>query len=55
MMKRATMNEWLKGFQVNNRVPHGLEISHLLYADDTLVLCEANLEQVRQLKMILVI
>lgn len=44
MTRIALQNNWLRGFKINNE---GLEISHLLYADDTLIFCEAKEDQVK--------
>ncbi|XP_049388500.1 secreted RxLR effector protein 78-like [Solanum stenotomum] len=44
MMRITTQNRWIKGFQIGDRIGNGKEISHLLYADDTIILCEPEAE-----------
>ncbi|WMV22601.1 hypothetical protein MTR67_015986 [Solanum verrucosum] len=55
MMKIAIQRRWLKGFRVGSRTERVLEIYHLLYADDTIVSCEATSEQISFLRLMLVI
>ncbi|XP_009764937.1 uncharacterized protein [Nicotiana sylvestris] len=45
----------IKGFRVNHTVPESLEVFHLLYADDTLVFCDANRDQVLLLRVIFIL
>jgi len=35
LMRRAATNNWIKGFSIKNRNNEILEVTHLLYADDT--------------------
>ncbi|WMV31779.1 hypothetical protein MTR67_025164 [Solanum verrucosum] len=46
MMRIATQNRWIKGFQVGDRVGEEKEVCHLLYADDTIIFCEPTAEQI---------
>ncbi|WMV13599.1 hypothetical protein MTR67_006984 [Solanum verrucosum] len=55
MMRIATQNRWIKGFQIGDRIGNGKEISHLLYADDTIILCEPEAEQLNYIKLILIL
>jgi hypothetical protein len=49
-MISATMDRGLlSGFSVELRINAELVVSHLLYADDTLIFCEANNENLRNL------
>lgn len=41
LINTAKAKDWIRGFQVQNRARNNLEITHLQYADDTLVFCEA--------------
>ncbi|CAN0856996.1 LINE-1 retrotransposable element ORF2 protein [Linum grandiflorum] len=45
MLNKAKEIGWIRGFHMNERTNLG-EINHLLYADDTLLFCEANEDQV---------
>ncbi|WMV58422.1 hypothetical protein MTR67_051807 [Solanum verrucosum] len=50
MLKIAQEKLWLRGFRVSSRVGADLEITHLQYADDTLVFCDANKNQLKILR-----
>ncbi|XP_026433399.1 uncharacterized protein LOC113330800 [Papaver somniferum] len=50
MIKRAQEQGLLSGFQVK---PNGLQIGHLQFADDTLIFLDADIEQVKNLRIIL--
>lgn len=54
MMRISSHNNWIRGFKVGNRANEVMEITHLQYADDTVVFCEANHEQICYLRVILV-
>ncbi|XP_055800457.1 uncharacterized protein LOC129869915 [Solanum dulcamara] len=47
MIKTTNMNGWLRGFDVARIGEKNLEITHLQYADDTLILCDAEEDQLR--------
>ncbi|WMV37015.1 hypothetical protein MTR67_030400 [Solanum verrucosum] len=55
MLKTANTNGWLRGFDVANDGKESLEVTHLQYADDTLIFCGAEEEQLRYLRVILVL
>ncbi|KAF3678189.1 hypothetical protein FXO37_04501 [Capsicum annuum] len=55
MIKIANREGWLRGFEVARTGRGTLEITHLQYADDTLIFCDAEEEQLRILRLILVI
>lgn len=54
MIKTANMNGWVRGFNVARNGGDTMEITHLPYADDTLLFCDADEEQLRFLRVILV-
>lgn len=53
MIEKAVQNQRIKGFKVGIRI--GIIVSHLLLADDTLIFCGAEQDQIRYLKLILII
>jgi hypothetical protein len=53
MLSRAMEGGFLSGFRVDNRNNSPLEISHLLFADDTLIMCDADVDQIHNLDHIL--
>ncbi|KAG5580719.1 hypothetical protein H5410_051346 [Solanum commersonii] len=42
MLRTAQMKGWIRGFNANMNDRRGLAISHLQYADDTLIFCDAR-------------
>lgn len=54
MLKNAKSNGWVRGFRVSNNNCN-MEISHILYADDSLILCDANIDQLRHIRLILTV
>ncbi|XP_047260794.1 uncharacterized protein LOC124894084, partial [Capsicum annuum] len=54
MIQTAKERAWIRGFQVGTRAIN-LEITHLQYADDTLVFCEAEKDQMLFLRVIFII
>lgn len=55
MMKVAIQSSWIKGFKMRNLSGEEMQICHLLYADDTVIFCEAKVEQVAYIRMTLVV
>lgn len=45
LLKRAKNGGYLSGFRVGERGGEGEEVSHLLFANDILVFCEASQDQ----------
>jgi len=45
----------VKGFEVAREGTDSLEVTHLQYADDTLIFCDAEEEQLKYLRVILVL
>jgi hypothetical protein len=54
MIENAIGAGMLSSFAVSRNVQDPLLISHLLFADDTLIFCEANNEHIDHLRSILV-
>ena len=52
-LKRAVDNGYISGCQVKGRNEGGTQISHLLFADDTLVFCQASQDQLTNLSWLL--
>lgn len=55
MVKKAKCNGWIKGFEAARSGNNSPEITHLQYADDTLIFFDAEKEQLRFLRVILVL
>jgi hypothetical protein len=53
MLCRTKEAGLIKGFKAGNSVEEDLSISHLLFADDTIVFCDADPEQLLHLRMVL--
>ncbi|XP_075083429.1 uncharacterized protein LOC142167168 [Nicotiana tabacum] len=45
--------QWIQGFSVGTNIGNSVTISHLLYADDTLIFCEADRVQIMYLNLTL--
>ena len=45
LLKKAKVGNFLLGWRVSGRSGDGVDISHLLFVDDTLVLCKLNQDQ----------
>ncbi|XP_050277754.1 uncharacterized protein LOC126719217 [Quercus robur] len=54
MLDKAIHDGHMSGFDVGHLEGRSLEVSHLLFADDTLIFCDADLDQVLFLRMILI-
>lgn len=48
MLKKAVGESLLRGFMVEQ-----LQVSHLLFTDDTLIFCDVEVEQIRNLRHLL--
>ena len=45
LMDRAVVRDYLEGFSVANNTRSDLKVSHLLFADDTLIFCGVERDQ----------
>ena len=54
MLAKAVLEGRMSGFSVGNLEGRSLAMSHLLFVDDMLIFCEANLDQIMILHMILI-
>ncbi len=53
LFKKTEERGFIQGFQVGAATGSGLGISHLLYADDTILFCDACPEQVTYIRRVL--
>ena len=53
MLRRVEEEGCIKGFRVGSEGEGGLSISHLLYANDTILFCDADLEHLMYIRLIL--
>ena len=49
LLLKAQEGGFISGFMIGGREGDGEEISHLLFADDTIIFCKASQEQVTHL------
>ena len=54
MLDKAVHDSHMSGFGVGNLEGRSLAVSHLLFANDTLIFCDADLDQILFLRMILI-
>ena len=54
MLDKAVHEGRLSGFNVGASAGRSLIVSHLLFADDTLIFCDANIDQMLILRMVLI-
>ena len=53
LIKRVVDGGFLSGWRVKGRSEEGVQISHLLFVDDTLVFCQASQDQLTYLSWLL--
>ena len=54
MLDKAVYEGRLSSFSVGDFAGRSLVVSHLLFADDTLIFCDANIDQMLILHMVLI-
>ena len=54
MLKRTEEGRFIRGFQVGINVPVGLSVPHLLFANETILFCDASREQLLYIRMVLI-
>ena len=54
LLKRIEEGGFIKGFQANSHSQGGLCISHLLFADDTILFCDATREKLLYIRMVMI-
>uniref|UniRef100_A0A2N9G1S1 Reverse transcriptase domain-containing protein n=1 Tax=Fagus sylvatica TaxID=28930 RepID=A0A2N9G1S1_FAGSY len=53
MLRKVEEEGLIRGFRAGSNAAEGLCISHLLYADDTILFCDADLDQLIYVRMVL--
>jgi hypothetical protein len=53
LFKKTEEGDFIRGFQVGDAIGEGLGVSHLLYADDTILFCDACPEQLNYICRVL--
>uniref|UniRef100_A0A2N9I6Z1 Reverse transcriptase zinc-binding domain-containing protein n=1 Tax=Fagus sylvatica TaxID=28930 RepID=A0A2N9I6Z1_FAGSY len=53
MLRKTEARSFIKGFQAGMAEDHGVCVSHLLFADDTILFFDANPEQLHYIRMVL--
>ena len=53
MLRRVEGASLIRGFKVEGRKGGGESVSHLLFADDIILFCDANVEQILHIRLLL--
>lgn len=54
MLKRMEEGRFIRGFQVGLNAPVGLSVPHLLFANETILFCDASRKQLLYIRMVLI-
>ena len=54
LLRRTEVGGFLRGFQASPNARGVLHISHLLFADDTILFCDASREQLLYIRIVLI-
>ena len=54
LLRRTEEGDFLRGFQASRNARGGLHISHLLFADDAILFCDASKENLLYIRMVLI-
>lgn len=54
-MRVAAQNRWISDFKIGGSVGGEMEVSHLLYADYTIIFCEPVSKQISYVRVILML
>ena len=54
LLKKTEEGGFLNGLQASPNAPGGLHISHLLFADDTILFCDTSKKQLLYIHMVLI-
>lgn len=55
MTRMVNQNNWVRSSRIGNHSREELQIRHLLYADDTVMFCEAKAGQLSYIGVVLVV
>ena len=53
LLKKSEECNFIRGFQVGSANSVGVHISHLLFADDTILFCDASREQLLSIRLVM--